>query len=66
MSQEDLMKLVADCNNVIMKGSYSGDDMLDAAALMLRLSGIYERLLLEEPSHESLLQEAEELPEEHA
>jgi hypothetical protein len=66
MTHDELCQLLADCNNVIMKGSYSGDDMLDAAALMLRISGIYERLLLEEPSHESLLQEAEELPEEHA
>lgn len=48
MSKEELMKLVADCNNVIMRGSYSGDDMLDAAALMLKLSGIYEKLLTEE------------------
>lgn len=52
MSREELMRIIADCNNVIMKGSYSGDDMLDAAALMIKLSGIYESLLQEDEPHE--------------
>lgn len=44
ITRQELLELIADCNNCIMKGSYSGDSMLEAASLMMRLTELYEVL----------------------
>jgi hypothetical protein len=44
LSKEELLDLLASCNNVIMRGLYSGDDMLDASSLMQDLQHLHEAL----------------------
>ena len=44
ISREELTQLIVDCNNCIMQGLYSGDSMLEAAELMMRLTELYEVL----------------------
>lgn len=49
ISKIELTELIADCNNCIMNGSYSGDNLLEAAELMLRLTELYEVLSKDMP-----------------
>ena len=52
ITRNELMELIAACNNCIMNGSYSGDNLLEAADLMLRLTELYDILNMEGASHE--------------
>ena len=47
ISREELLDLLASCNNCLMRGSYSGDDLLDAAQLMLRLVELHDEVASE-------------------
>ncbi len=47
ISKNKLLDIVAFCNNIIMKGSFSGDNVTEAAACMQLLQDLHEDLLEE-------------------
>lgn len=44
LTDTQLAELFAWCNNVIMKGSFSGDDLLEAADCMSTLTDLHEAM----------------------
>lgn len=48
ITKTELLDLLATCNNVLMRGLYSGDDMLDAASLMSDIHQLHECLRIED------------------
>ncbi len=44
VSDQQLLELLARANNLIMEGSYSGDQIFEAAEVMIQLTELYDSL----------------------